>query len=81
VFGWIKSSAGLAKVKLRDRERVDAVFTLALAAYNLIRSWDGNDEIDEACGDGWAELRSDASLKGQICLHGGDDTNFIARRW
>ena len=37
VFGWIKSSAGLAKVKLRGRDRVDAVFTLALAAYNLIR--------------------------------------------
>jgi transposase len=37
VFGWIKNSAGLAKVKLRGRERVDAVFTMALAAYNLIR--------------------------------------------
>jgi transposase len=37
VFGWIKSSAGLAKVKLRGRSRVDAVFTMALAAYNLIR--------------------------------------------
>lgn len=37
VFGWIKSSAGLAKVKLRGRTRVDATFTLALAAYNLIR--------------------------------------------
>lgn len=37
VFGWIKSSAGLAKVKPRGSERVDAVFTLALAAYNLIR--------------------------------------------
>lgn len=37
VFGWIKSSAGLAKVKLRGRGRVDAAFTLALAAYNLIR--------------------------------------------
>jgi transposase len=37
VFGWIKSSAGLAKVKLRGIERVDAAFTLALAAYNLIR--------------------------------------------
>jgi IS5 family transposase len=37
VFGWIKSSAGLAKVKLRGRARVDAAFTLALAAYNLIR--------------------------------------------
>ncbi|HEY0282860.1 MAG TPA: IS5 family transposase [Rhizomicrobium sp.] len=37
VFGWIKSSAGLRKVKLRGRARVDAVFTMALAAYNLIR--------------------------------------------
>jgi transposase len=37
VFGWVKSSAGLAKVKLRGRERVDAAFTLTLAAYNLIR--------------------------------------------
>jgi hypothetical protein len=31
VFGWIKSSAGLAKVKLRGRDRVDASFTLAFA--------------------------------------------------
>ncbi|MGH6884191.1 MAG: IS5 family transposase, partial [Hypericibacter sp.] len=37
VFGWIKSSAGLAKIKLRGRDRVNAAFTLALAAYNLIR--------------------------------------------
>jgi transposase len=37
VFGWIKTSAGLAKVKLRGRARVNAAFTLALAAYNLIR--------------------------------------------
>lgn len=38
IFGWIKSSAGFAKVKLRGRRKVDATFTLALAAYNLIRS-------------------------------------------
>lgn len=37
IFGWAKSAAGLAKVKLRGRARVDAVFTLALCAYNLIR--------------------------------------------
>ena len=35
VFGWIKASAGLAKVKFRGRARVDAAFKLA--AYNLIR--------------------------------------------
>lgn len=37
VFGWIKGSAGLTRIKLRGRARVDAAFTLALAAYNLIR--------------------------------------------
>jgi transposase len=37
VFGWVKSSAGLAKVKLRGQARVDSAFTLALAAYNLTR--------------------------------------------
>lgn len=37
VFGWVKSQAGLTKVKVRGCLRVDAVFTLALAAYNLIR--------------------------------------------
>ena len=37
VFGWVKTSAGLSKTKFRGRHRVDASFTLALAAYNLIR--------------------------------------------
>lgn len=37
VFGWTKAAAGLAKVKLRGQAKVDAVFTLALAAYNPIR--------------------------------------------
>jgi transposase len=37
LFGWSKTSAGLAKVKLRGRRKVEAAFTLALAAYNLVR--------------------------------------------
>ena len=37
VFGWIKTQAGLAKVKVRGRAKVEAVFTFAVAAYNLIR--------------------------------------------
>jgi hypothetical protein len=32
-----QGSAGMAKIKLRGRARVDTAFTLALAAYNLIR--------------------------------------------
>jgi transposase len=37
VFGWIKAQAGLAKIKVRGRAKVEAVFTFAVAAYNLIR--------------------------------------------
>lgn len=37
VFGWIKTQAGLAKVKLRSRPKVEALFTFAAAAYNLVR--------------------------------------------
>ena len=43
--------------------------------------WDGNDEMDEARGSGWAELQPDGSLQGEICFHGGDDITFIARPW
>jgi len=37
LFGWGKSAAGLAKVKLRGLRKVAAAFTLAMAAYNLVR--------------------------------------------
>lgn len=36
-FGWGKTIAGLAKVKVRGLARVRFQFTLAMAAYNLIR--------------------------------------------
>ena len=36
-FGWIKAAAGFAKTRFRGKERVNAVFTLATAAYNLVR--------------------------------------------
>lgn len=37
IFGWAKPQAGMAKVKVRGRAKVEAVFTFAIAAYNLIR--------------------------------------------
>ena len=37
VFGWAKAAAGLAKIKLRGRRKVEAAFTMGLAAYNLVR--------------------------------------------
>lgn len=37
IFGWSKTTGGLAQVKLRGLAKVKARFTLGLAAYNLIR--------------------------------------------
>lgn len=37
VFGWVKTIAGQEKTRHRGLDRVDWQFTLALAAYNLIR--------------------------------------------
>jgi transposase len=37
IFGWQKTVAGLRKVHHRGRDRVDWVFTFAMAAYNLVR--------------------------------------------
>jgi hypothetical protein len=36
-FGWAKTIAGLAKVKVRGLARVRDCFTLPMTAYNLIR--------------------------------------------
>jgi transposase len=37
IFGWTKIQAGLAKAKVRGCAKVEAVFTFAIVAYNLIR--------------------------------------------
>ena len=37
VFGWTKGSAGLRQAKVRGRPKVEAIFTFAIAAYNIIR--------------------------------------------
>lgn len=44
-------------------------------------TWQGNDEMDEASGDGWAELQEDGAIAGEIRFHNGDDSTFIARPW
>jgi hypothetical protein len=37
VFGWVKTTSGLAQLKVRGLDKVEAVFTFALAAYNIVR--------------------------------------------
>lgn len=44
-------------------------------------SWDGNDEMDAACGHGSAELGPDGTISGEISFHSGDEYEFAARRW
>ena len=36
-FGWLKTVAGLRKVRHRGVAKVDWIFTFACAAYNLVR--------------------------------------------
>lgn len=44
-------------------------------------SWQGNDEMDETCGTGDAELKPDGSLHGTIQFRTGDNATFVARKW
>ena len=42
-------------------------------------TWEGNAEMDPAQGRRWAVVRGD-ELHGMIFFHGGDDSEFVARR-
>ena len=42
-------------------------------------TWDGNDEMDPAQGRGWSVLKGD-ELHGMIFFHGGDDSEFVAKK-
>jgi hypothetical protein len=44
-------------------------------------TWQGNDEMDEASGSGWAKLSNDGTLGGEIKIHLGDKSAFKAREW
>ena len=44
-------------------------------------TWEGNSEMDSACGDGYAKLKDDGTLTGEIRFHAGDESSFTARRW
>lgn len=42
-------------------------------------TWEGMDEMDECSGRGWATLKGE-ELHGMIFFHGGDNSDFVARR-
>ncbi|MFN9174284.1 MAG: hypothetical protein ACK58N_07160 [Synechocystis sp.] len=43
-------------------------------------TWEGQDEMDEASGNGWVKLKEDGELEGFIRFHSGDDSHFNARK-
>ncbi|MDY7013523.1 MAG: hypothetical protein SVX43_07925 [Cyanobacteriota bacterium] len=43
-------------------------------------SWEGNDECDPASGSGWCKLKDGNTLEGEIQIHRGDSSTFIAER-
>ncbi len=56
-------------------------FPYASGSDAIAFDWGGADEMDEAHGEGWAELQDDGSLVGEIRFHNGDESGFTARRW
>ena len=56
---------------------VDAGFTANGVDFN----WNGADEGDQVTGSGWADLRDDGRLEGEIAYDNGDETTFIAEPW
>lgn len=43
-------------------------------------TWEGQDEMDEASGNGWMELQEEDQVTGLINLHLGDSSTFEAKR-
>jgi hypothetical protein len=43
-------------------------------------SWEGSDDNTHASGRGWAALGTAGRLVGQIFIHKGDDSGFVAER-
>lgn len=79
---------GAAFIEIDPKGRGDMAFGALEAALDcdftpsgIDFEWNGADEGDQVSGDGWADLRDDGCLEGEIAYHNGDDTTFIAQRW
>jgi hypothetical protein len=60
---------------------VTGTLDCSYAKVSIHFTWEGSDEMDEASGDGYAELRDDGSITGEITFHRGDESSFNAARW
>jgi hypothetical protein len=59
--------------------QMDCRFTTRDGKPTVEFSWEGNDEMDQALGRGWATIESD-QIEGMLFFHGGDSSAFRAKR-
>lgn len=43
-------------------------------------TWEGNDECDSASGSGWMKLNNKNNADGEIEIHSGDKSTFLAKK-
>lgn len=58
---------------------LDASLDVSFTPNGIDFEWNGADEGDQISGDGWADLRDDGCLEGDIAYHNGDEATFIAQ--
>lgn len=58
-----------------------AALDCGFTASGIDFDWNGADEGDQVSGNGWADLRHDGHLEGEIAYQNGDETSFIAQPW
>jgi hypothetical protein len=64
-FGYVHGSMDCEIVKMEGKPRIEF-------------SWEGNVELEEASGRGWAVVEKDGSLCGRITMHMGERSRFKA---
>lgn len=60
---------------------VDGQLECGYAKSTIHFTWEGSDEMDQAEGDGYAQLEDDGTITGEINFHRGDESTFTASRW
>jgi len=56
------------------------VFKMAEKGAIFDFTWEGNDECDEASGDGWINTEDGKEGAGEIRIHNGDKYGFLVRK-
>lgn len=60
---------------------VNGSFACGYSPSSIEFDWGGSDEMEEAFGDGWAEMQDDGTVVGEIRFYQGDESGFRAHRW